>query len=103
MGLIQITQNSGNESIQVSAGDTIRLQLPESPTTGFRWEIKAYDKDNLKLMKDEFILNAPTGIGGGGIRIFEFIVNKKTQGAIQLENKQNWTNVTEKSLEVQYS
>jgi inhibitor of cysteine peptidase len=63
--------DSNGGSVSARLGDTVKLQLPENPTTGYLWTVGDVDARILKPIADEF---QPGGqaTGGGGLRVFSF-------------------------------
>jgi inhibitor of cysteine peptidase len=70
MSEILVNESDRGRTFSASLGDTIRVELPESPTTGFRWSMAPFDSGILELKADEFLPNGGAGVGGGGRRVF---------------------------------
>jgi inhibitor of cysteine peptidase len=63
------TVTNAGQSIELSAGEVLLVQLPETPTSGFRWEIEPVS--GLALLSSSFQPGTSPTAGGGGNRIFE--------------------------------
>jgi predicted secreted protein len=88
--LHQVTMNHHGQTLQVSAGDTIELQLEENPTTGYSWAIDQIDP-LLRLDKTEYELLGGVGMGGGGMRRMLLKVDAPGNGRLRLKNHQPWS------------
>ena len=75
----KISGDNNNKNIVVHKGDTIEIQLDETPTTGYSWEVDKVDSHDT------------AGIGGGGIRSMKFLVNGEGKGSIKLKNWRKWS------------
>lgn len=58
-------------TVQASSA-TFEVRLPANPTTGFRWQVKQYDKIHFDLLKSQYKSLANGLIGSGGEMIFLF-------------------------------
>ncbi len=63
-----ISEADGGRTIPLRVGDTLRAELSENPTTGFRWSVTPSDTQLLAIEDDTY---QPTGggIGGAGRRV----------------------------------
>lgn len=68
---LRLTQGSNGSTVSVRTGDAILVELPEIPTTGYRWTLASHN-DILRPAGDNFQISSSQGIGGGGTRIFHF-------------------------------
>lgn len=64
-----MTETNNGQTIELCVGDTVLIRLPETPTSGFRWELEPVP--GLTLVSSAFQPPADTTIGGSGHRIFE--------------------------------
>ncbi|MGZ8554669.1 MAG: protease inhibitor I42 family protein [Chitinophagaceae bacterium] len=86
--------------IAVNKGDTIEIQLDETPTAGYSWEIDKIDSNIFELQSSDYKLYDNAGVGGGGIRTMLFSVNNQGSGNIKLKNAQRWSGDVYKQFEV---
>ncbi len=93
-----VTEANNGSTISVSVGDTLVIQLPESPTTGFRWALAASDARILEMLTDEFELGANAAIGGGGLRIFRLVVKGQGSTRLQFRLARSWESTAPKPL-----
>jgi inhibitor of cysteine peptidase len=71
--------------LQVKSGELFALELPETPTTGFRWSI-AEIPPTLRLSADDFVAPASAVPGASGTHhwIFEAIATGAGQLLLEL-------------------
>jgi inhibitor of cysteine peptidase len=82
MAEILLTDGQNGGVISAKVGDVLTVQLPEIPTTGFRWT-SAAEFSGLTLEQDDFQLGAPSSVGGGGLHRWRFTA--KRAGITHLE------------------
>lgn len=86
---LSVTAADSGKSLEVSSGDTLSLQLPENPTTGYRWAVQSPENQNLELQSSEF--SPPSsGIGGSGQRVFTFRAKSSGTATLQLKEWREW-------------
>jgi len=49
-----ITEADDGASFHISLGDLLTFTLPETPTTGYRWELEPADSDCFAVVNDSF-------------------------------------------------
>jgi predicted secreted protein len=62
-------------------GETFRIELEESPTTGYRWEMPVDQPATVEVRNSSFT-PANLSIGGGGVRVFTLVAT--AQGTTKL-------------------
>lgn len=87
----KISGDDNNKNIVVHNGDTIEIQLHETPTTGYSWEIAEVDTQVLRFQSSDYKIYDTAGLGGGGIRSMRFLVNGEGNGSIKLKNWRKWS------------
>lgn len=92
-----------NANIAVRQGDTIEVQLEETPTAGYSWEIDKMDSNIFELQSSDYEINNEAGIGGGGMRKMIFLVDGQGNGKIRLKNSQRWSGDIYKQFELSVS
>jgi inhibitor of cysteine peptidase len=77
-------------TLDTRPGTVIVVELPENPTTGFRWSLRSRVEPVLAQRSDTFV--PPTGMrpGAGGSRRFEFAAALPGSAAIVLWNWREW-------------
>lgn len=91
MSVVQVTMADNGSSVELSRDDTLAVSLKENPTTGFRWEIDIVDEAVLSLARSTFMTAQDAGIGGGGVRQFEFSAVSPGECQIGLKLWRSWT------------
>ena len=84
-----LTAADSGKTLEVSSGDTLSIQLPENPTTGYRWAIQTSDDLSLKLQSSEFSSQS-AGVGAGGQRHFTFQATSSGTAHLQLKEWRQW-------------
>ena len=96
----QISSDSNTKTIAVHKSDTIEIQLDETPTAGYSWDIDSVDSHIFELQSSDYKLYNNTGVGGGGVRTMIFLVRNQGSGSIKLKNQQRWSGDIYKQFEV---
>ena len=81
------TQNSDNQTVRVRVGEPFEIQLPENPSTGFRWHVVSVG--TLSVVNDSFMAGS-TRIGSAGIRKIQLVANTDDDSIITLTHKRAW-------------
>jgi inhibitor of cysteine peptidase len=68
----------------------IVIELPENPTTGFRWSLRSQVAPALRTRSDLFEHRAEARPGAGGSRRFEFTASAPGTAAISLWHWREW-------------
>jgi inhibitor of cysteine peptidase len=69
-------------------GDSVVIRLPETPTSGYRWEIDEYEP--AVLVPDGAGFTSPSGFGGRGTRELRFAVVGPGRGGVRLVLRRHW-------------
>ena len=77
-------------SRSVRVGELTTVRLPESPTTGYRWESDELGA-GLLMVEDRFE-GATTPRGSGGERVLVFQAVATGPAALRLVNRRSWGN-----------
>ena len=87
MLVIDQTQDGGSSDLLV--GESLRLQLSENPTTGYRWHLQSDGAPALRLVQDSF--EAPgSRPGAPGIRFWIFEAVAAGSAALKFELRRSW-------------
>ena len=87
--MVQVDQSSNNKETKLAVGQTLEISLPENPTTGFRWELKAAGDPACAPRGDTFDAPSP-GVGKSGTRRWRFEAVAKGTGKIELAYRRTW-------------
>ena len=94
MTTIILTGADSGQSIAARVGDEIVLQLPENPTTGYRWEVGV--ADGLDLVADGYVAAEPDvaatepAFGRGSLRELRFRAREPGVARLELKHWQAW-------------
>jgi inhibitor of cysteine peptidase len=87
---ISISEKDNNRHVKVSRGTILVISLNENPTTGFNWRMRPSPEHILILEADDFSPGAGPGVGGGGIRRFQFRAIAAGRAAIRAKYRRTW-------------
>ncbi len=84
-----IVENDNGRTVDIHLGWSVRINLPENATTGYRWSIDRYDEEFIEALATEprYSSNA---IGSGGEVEFIFRGKKVGTGEIVLKHWRHW-------------
>jgi inhibitor of cysteine peptidase len=86
-----VFQDKDNRKVvTIPVGARFRIRLDENPTTGYKWSSPEFDSHCLRLGSDEYKRYPEAGIGGGGIREFEFTATSECRTTIRLALRRPW-------------
>ncbi|MEX3104103.1 MULTISPECIES: protease inhibitor I42 family protein [unclassified Streptomyces] len=96
MGEVRVSARDSD--VRVRAGDDVVVELPENPSTGYRWEITGIE--GLDVTGDDHT-PAPTGpagaelggaelVGAGGTRVLRLRAEKAGEGRLELLYRRPW-------------
>jgi Predicted secreted protein len=87
---IEVDEDGATQPHPASPGDHVVIRLAESPSSGYRWQLDAYDPAVLKPAGDEFVPAADAMTGGGGTRVFRFAVVSSGHSDVALSLRRAW-------------
>jgi inhibitor of cysteine peptidase len=90
MATIDVDESSAAAPHPASAGDHVVIRLPESPSSGYRWQLDTYDSAVLTPAGDTFEPAADAMTGGGGTREFRFVVASSGHSDVALSLRRAW-------------
>jgi inhibitor of cysteine peptidase len=102
MATISLDENANGQMIRVAANDVIEINLDETPTTGYKWEISELDRQHFQLLSEDYKLYGGDAMGGGGIKKIQLKSIGSGSGCVRLENKQPWSGDVYKTFEFNY-
>jgi inhibitor of cysteine peptidase len=77
-------------TLDTRPGAVIVVELPENPTTGFRWSLRSGVEPVLTRVADAFVPPPEARPGAGGSRRFEFAAELPGTAGIVLWNWREW-------------
>jgi inhibitor of cysteine peptidase len=75
--------------LDIRAGEELVLELPENPTTGYRWSLQVSGSALRELPAATYTASG-TGIGAGGHRTFRFIAAQPGTASIHATLSRSW-------------
>lgn len=90
MATVEVDESSAAAPHQASPGDHVVIRLPESPSSGYRWQLDTYDPGVLTPAGDAFEAAADALTGGGGTREFRFVVERSGHCDLALSLRRAW-------------
>lgn len=87
--MLLLTQTDNDRTAEVHIGGSVRINLAENATTGFRWAIDRYDEQLFEVVATEPHYPKDS-IGAGGDVSFTFRAKKPGSGEIVLKNWRHW-------------
>jgi predicted secreted protein len=87
--MLVISQSRNGGAVAVPAGEPFRIELFESPTTGYRWELASPTQVGLRVTEDSFDTsqNRP---GAGGVHHWTFVADHPAVVSLRFERKRSW-------------
>ncbi len=85
-----LSEEDDGKEVEVPVGTRVRIDLPENPTTGYRWSLGNFKNEALALKSDEYVPNHSSSMGGGGIRQFCFEGISPGKSKLCLKNMRAW-------------
>jgi inhibitor of cysteine peptidase len=98
MADILITQGHNGGAVSAKVGDTVTIELPETPTTGFRWTLATSALSGLAMVEDGFQLRAQSAVGGGGVHTWRFASQRPGTTHLEFRLVRSWQADTPKSV-----
>jgi inhibitor of cysteine peptidase len=87
--MIAIDESWNGREVELTLGESVDLQLPENPTTGYRWHLRSPLEPVLQLQHDSF--EGPGGTcGGGGVRHWCFHIAREGAVTLEMEYRRSW-------------
>jgi inhibitor of cysteine peptidase len=87
--MLLITEKDNGRTMDVRLGGSVRIDLPENATTGYRWAIDRYDDNVIEAIATE--PHYPSdAVGSGGEVTFIFKGKKTGIGEIVLKHWRHW-------------
>lgn len=83
-----LTTEDDGQTIEVSIGDEVILELGENPSTGYRWQAEC--DSILTLVLSDWVTGASSRVGTSGIRRFQFRAVGLGSGFIKVKHWREW-------------
>lgn len=90
MADILVTQADQGQARQAVPGQRVLIRLDENPTTGFQWQIDAFDTQVLSESGSQYEPSRTDRLGGGGLRTFVFTAREPGRTTVRLSYRRPW-------------
>ena len=93
-GTVVVTEAQNNATVNMKAGDTLIVSLPENGTTGYLWNMTV--SPGLAIVDDTFVSSDKAGtlVGAGGTRTWTIKVNNAGSQWVKGVYMRSWEPVT---------
>ena len=91
---VRLTKTNNGDTITLTKGETLILDLDSNPTTGYQWSVNETNEQILK-QKGEAVFSQPTTegeplLGAGGTETFHFEAVGKGQVTLKIDYLRSW-------------
>jgi inhibitor of cysteine peptidase len=87
--MLLIAEKDNGQTVDIPVGESVRIDLPENATTGYRWEVDRYDEEFVEAIATEPHYGTDAIGSGGGVE-FVFKGKKTGSGEIVLKHWRHW-------------
>jgi len=87
---ISVGEAENGKTVEINAGDTLKISLSGNPTTGYNWYVSSVDAQVLAQVGDPSFDASSSAIGAGGIITLTFQAPIAGQTSLQLQYKRAW-------------
>lgn len=84
-----ITQSQNGETIALAKGESLAIQLPGNPTTGYEWTVAQLDPAFLRLADSSYAPDS-SALGSGGTYTFRFETLQPGATSLALAYRRSW-------------
>jgi inhibitor of cysteine peptidase len=88
MATVALDEGANGSSIEVTRGDLLTVQLPENPSTGFKWHLDL-SGEAIVVESSEFT-RASDAMGASGQRTFRLRAERVGTVRLDLRNRREW-------------
>ena len=89
MTVLQVGPDDHGRRLRARREDTIKVRLPENPTTGVRWAVERLEGP-VRLSEDTYEETRSGGIGGSGTRVLTLAPEGLGLAEVRLKRWQEW-------------
>jgi inhibitor of cysteine peptidase len=84
----RIGKNEDGETITLGVGDRLEIELPESPTTGYLWQLAPIE--GVAAEVEDSYVPAGAAPGAGGTRLFVITPRGPGRAELRLALRRSW-------------
>lgn len=89
MADVAVTKAQDGRVLAVKVGDSISVQLPENPTTGYAWALDSID-DTLLEVGGPAYHGENAGLGSGGVKTWRLRARARGRTRVELKRWRHW-------------
>jgi len=87
---ISVGETENGKTVEMNAGDTLKISLAGNPTTGYNWYVSSVDTQVLTQVGDPSFVASSNAMGAGGIITLTFQAPLAGETSLQLQYKRIW-------------
>jgi len=87
---ISMGEVENGKTVEMNAGDMLKISLAGNPTTGYNWYVSSVDTQVLTQVGDPSFVASSNAMGAGGLVTLTFQAPIAGQTSLQLEYKRAW-------------
>jgi predicted secreted protein len=87
---MMLSTDGENRTVDLPQQETLRVALPESPTTGYQWHIEIPNPRAVQLLTSDYAPDRETQVGGGGTRTFDLVAKSPGTTDVRFELRRGW-------------
>jgi inhibitor of cysteine peptidase len=88
---IKLARSDNGKTVEAQVGDSVMIELPENPTTGYVWTLDVKEGiGTVHLSDSTYTAATESAIGGGGMRTFMVKVQSSGIATIEMKLRRQW-------------
>jgi inhibitor of cysteine peptidase len=92
---MRLGEAANDSTVALAPGETVELCLPETPTTGYRWQVTADGSPACAIAGAAAVAPSSAVPGRGGERCWTVTAMRAGVGEIALERRRGWETARE--------
>ncbi len=88
--LIEAGESENGKRVELRPGQTLRITLSETPTTGYRWCVRRPTDPVISLVRDGTVSSPPERTGGSVLRQWDFQAHEVGIVSVEFEYRRAW-------------
>jgi inhibitor of cysteine peptidase len=90
MADVELTGADDGRRVPVRVGDRVVVRLPETPSTGYRWELDVPDESPVELVDSSWNAVDDPGVGAGGDRRLVLTIRRAGSAELNFALRRAW-------------
>ena len=87
---MRVGESFNDSTVDLALGETLEVCLPETPSTGYRWQVTADGSPVCEITGDAFTAPSATAPGRAGEHCWSVMAVRAGDGAIELQHRRRW-------------